>query len=343
MSFVRQAALASSVVALVVGALWFVGHEQQTRQDAQGAARPGETSTPAAPAAPGTAQGSETPLAPLHHPTRALVPPDAWLVVDFEGDLTGQKPFADSPGSCAQVPAPERVALALLPPAQPAEGPEVLLAAAAVEDVFWGCARDRVVQAGGTVLAQNDRFEVLKSPSGVVARGPERALLFLSGEAHLERALSVLSDLVPHAASQGRHLALLRRLHPNADKAPATRADLTLALPPGWLDAVGKEAEQSPLRALSAAYLSIGLDGAARGGADCEEAGCEALLAFLNRAVQDLLSDAAPQVRYQVSGALHMEHVPGSGRIAVTWSPTAADLPALLSQMLGGLRLGGAP
>lgn len=325
---------------LIAGGLWAMGRdadERATLQTSIPAVGPTGAETPSRPSMP-TGSGSAEAAVPLKHPTRALAPPDAWLVADFQGDITGEAPFADSEGFCAQVPPPSRVVLALLPPSKgKADGPDVLLAAPQVDDVFWGCVRDRVVRAGGIALAQNDQFEVLKSPSGVVARGPQGSLVFLSGEAHLERALGVLSDLSPSAAGEGRHLALFRKMHPTVTEAPRTLADLTLALPPGWLDSVGKEAEASPLRALTAAYLTVGLDRAASGGMECEEQSCGKLLAFLRRAEADLLKDAPPEVQYAVQGALSMQHLPGTGRISITWSPTGAAVSQLLTRMMGGL------
>src|SRR5690606_22928516 len=150
---------------------------------------------------------------------------------------------------CGKVSAPERVALGVLPPVGES-GPVLLLAAPSVTETFWGCARDRIVRAGGIPLAQNDQFDVLKSPTGVVARGPDGSLIFLSDEGHLEAALAVLSGLGPNSANAGAHAKLFRRMYPDIKKGADAKSalDLTLALPPAWLSSVGQDAEKSPLR-----------------------------------------------------------------------------------------------
>jgi hypothetical protein len=263
------------------------------------------------------------------------VPPEAWLVVDFEGSVLGATPFADQAGFCAKVPAPERVVVALLPPSgDKEEGPELLLAAPKIEEAFWGCTRDRIVVAGGNVLAQNDQFEVIKSPSGIVARGPTDSLLFLSGDAHLEQALSVLSQLGDSAASRGPHVKLFRRMHPMG-RAERSAFDLTLALPLGWLDSVGDDARLTPLRFVSAAYLSAGPDGSASGGIDCEEQGCADVLTFLQGARDDLLQRLPRVQRTSIQAGLSLEHIKGAGRIVVTWTPSKVGFMELLNQALG--------
>jgi hypothetical protein len=202
-----------------------------------------------------------------------------------------------------------------------------------------------IVRAGGTALAQNERYEVLKSPSGVVARGPEGSLVFLTSEGHLEEALSVLSALVPGAARAGAHAELYARMHPpraprGADKVDDSILDITLALPNDWLSSVGQEKEKSPLRFISSAFLTSHANGSAQGGIECVEAGCAEVLAFLKRAQQDLLDSLPSATRAGIGEALRMKHVAGAGRIAIEWDPSRVSLGSLLGQLLGPGQLG---
>lgn len=329
MSFPKQIALATVVVAAAVGGLFLLGRETE---EAPAVSSTGDES--AAPAEPVT-EKQPAPVKGFEHGTRALVPASAWLVADFRGDLTGNAPFSDADGLCGKIPAPRRVALAVLPPVG-ASGPVLLLAARQVEDVFWGCARDRIVRAGGVPLAQNDQFDVLKSPSGVVARGPDGGLIFISDEGQLELALSVLTGMGESASSSGTHARLFRRMHAEASaEAEKSALDLTLALPPNWLSSVGEDAAKSPLRHVSAAFLSLDESGGAQGGIDCDEAGCADVLAFLNRAQSDLTRQLPPGLAQSISKSLRAEHLKGSGRIALSWSPTDIRLQQLLGQFLG--------
>jgi hypothetical protein len=297
--------------------------------------------------------------AAIQHAARALVPEEAWLVVDFRGDLTGARPFEDQAGSCKDVPAPLRVVVALLAPlSKTAAGPELLLAAPQVTDEFWGCARDRVVSAGGTVLAQNAQYEVIKSPSGVVALGPHRSMIFLSNEGYLERGLTVMSDLGESAANTSAHAGLFRQLHPTGSVEMPTDLDLTLQLPADWLNSVGQDAQATPLRHLQAAYLSIAAQGGARGGISCAEPGCAEMLQFLQASKRDLL-EALPQERarlidqgleliYQPSagagaGSRGAAATPTTGNITVRWSNASTKLQDVLGGLLPSGNLWGAP
>ncbi len=341
MSFAKQAALATFVVAIGVGGLYLAGRGNK-------ASAPDESQrklNPSFDKEAGDVQPSGDKAlevsGPLSQAQRArdLVPPAAWLVVDFRGDITGQTPFSGQPGLCASVPAPERVAMAVLPPKIDKE-PDLLIAAEKVDDAFWGCARDMIVRAGGTALAQNDRYEVLKSPSGVVARGPEGSLVFLTSEAHLEAALAALSDLSPGAARSGAHARLFARMHPKAGAANDAVMNLTLSLPEDWLASVGQDREKTPLRFISSAFLSSRADGSAQGGIDCDEAGCTEVLEFLNRARADLVTQLPPATRTTIQEALRLEQVAGAGRIAVQWDPSKVSLGTLLGQFLGAGPLG---
>lgn len=331
MSFPKQMAAATLVVVAGVSGLFVLGQRKQAEREssAEGAA-PSE--------APETAPADTRPVgAALQHETRALVPPSAWLVADFRGDLTGNMPFVEpgEEGLCAKVQAPSRVSLAILPPVDES-GPILQLAAPDISEAFWGCARDRIVRAGGVPIAQNDQFDVLKSPSGIVARGPDRSILFLSNERHLEAGLAVLAGLNVTSASAGPHAELYRRMHPQgAPKAP-TALDMTLSLPPDWLKSVGKDAETSPLRYLKGAHLTLAQDGSAEGGIDCEEAGCDEVLAFLERAKADLSQVLPEAARQTVNSSLSAHHEKGTGRVSVKWSKAGGRLQDLLAPFFGG-------
>lgn len=348
MSFPKQAALATLVVsACVVGLVWLGRSSQSSIEPPGGPAERGQAPPPQAPlGTPGPFDTPEEEIIPGDLPksapgasVRMLVPQNAWAVADFRGDLTGQRPFEDQPGMCATVPAPERVALAVLPPGENQE-PDLLIAARRVEDTFWGCARDRIVRAGGTALAQNERYEVLKSPSGVVARGPDGSLVFLTGERHLEAALAVISELEPSAFEQGRHSALYSRMYSADRPARPSMLDLTVAPPADWLSSVGQDARKSPLRHIRSGFVGAYEDGSAQGGIDCEEAGCPEVVAFLERAEKDLVAGLPSDLGGSIGDAFRAEHLVGTGRIALTWNPQNLPLGKLLGRFFPGGPLG---
>lgn len=339
MSFSKQAAIATVVVAGAVAALVALGRRDSDKSSL----------VPAAASAPSPGDSTQAPgQKPLVLPAdlntkgalvRQLALSDAWLVADFQGDLTGQKPFEDQPGLCAQVPAPERVALAVLAP-KGEQGLELLIAARDVEDVFWGCARDRIVRAGGTALAQNERYEVLKSPTGVVARGPGGSMVFLTSENYLEPALAVVSGLNAGAATEGPHAALYRRMYQAGNSAKDSVLDITLSLPKDWLSQVGQDAEKSPLRFIQSAFLGVHVDGSAQGGVDCDEVGCPQVLEFLKRAKSDLAASLPPGTRSVIEASIKAEHLVGTGRISLDWSPSEQSLGNLLGGLLGSRPFG---
>lgn len=341
MSFAKQIALAAAVVGSCVGGLYLLRQTKTESTNAPTHLSSDDAIERKSSASPPGAQDSalEAELlvkGPLNagQLARDLAPPSAWLVADFRGDITGQKPFAGEPGLCDSVPAPSRVAVAVLPPNGGSE-PDLLIAARKVSDIFWGCARDMIVRAGGTALAQNDRYEVLKSPSGVVARGPEGSLVFLTSERHLEVALSVLSELAPGAARVGPHARLYARMHPDGEKSEDSMMNITLALSEDWLSSVGQEKEKSPLRFISSAFLTSHADGSARGGIDCVEDGCAEVQEFLERAQKDLLQSLPPATRAGIGDALKLKHVVGAGRILIEWDPSRVSLGSVLGQFLG--------
>jgi len=366
-SLAKTLLLSGAVVAVTVTTLVYFGRTAQEEAPRDGA-QVSDTMSAVSASAAARADVPVRPALPtgaaIHHAARTLVPEEAWLVADFRGELTGARPFEDQPGDCKQVPAPARVVVALLPPlSKDAPGPELLLAAPQVTAEFWGCARDRVVRAGGTVLAQNDQFEVIKSPSGVVALGPNRSMIFLSNEGYLERGLTVLSDLGQSAAHASTHAGLFRQLHPTGIVKDATDLDLTLQLPADWLESVGQDAKLTPLRHLQAAYLSVSAQGGARGGISCAEPGCREMLKFLESTKHDLLKSLPKERAKLIDEGLELIYQPpgtdaaagggsgvsaapgkaGSGNIAVRWSNATTKLQDVLGGLIPGSGLWGAP
>ncbi len=343
MSAVKLLSLAGVLVAGTVSALVYLGRgdgETSSAQGAQVASPPSATKSTDQDPSPAT-DASSTKTASggaIAHGARALVPKEAWLVADFRGDLTGTRPFEDQEGLCKSVPAPPRVALGVLPPRSAASGggPELLLAAPAVDDTFWGCARDRIVRSGGKVLAQNAQFEVLESPSGIVALGPGRSMIFLTNQDYLERGLSVLANLEESAASTGVHAGLFRRMHPSGDLQNDTALDLTIHVPRDWLSSVGKDAELTPLRHLQAGFLSVKQDGSAIGGIDCVEPGCKEMFEFLEGAKGDLTAQLPATQRAAIEAALSIDYVDRSGRVILRWSPKDLRIQDLLGGFLSG-------
>lgn len=333
MKFPKQIALAALIMTGSVAALVWVGRDKSDRAPAAQVA-PASPPGGVAPTPPPTPKDGGPVSPPDPTSARHLVPPDAWLVVDFRGDLTGRLPFEDQGGLCAKVPPPDRVVFGILAPQEGGQ-PDLLLAAPRVDEQFWLCAVARIEAAGGGALAQNEEYQVFQSPSGLVARGPGGAMVFLTSQTHLESALAVLSGIAPSAADSGPHARLLSRMHPQPEERDQVIVDATLALPEDWLASVGQDADKSPLRHIRAAFLSAYQDGSAQGGVDCDEAGCAAVLAFLIRAQGDFVATLPAPVKLAVSKSLRAEHVEGAGRIAITWSPSGLDWGSLVSGLLG--------
>lgn len=344
MSFAKQLVGAVLVVGLGVGGLWALRQGQAEPAPDAASGEQGEVDQPA----PSTAEPAPLPEGKgIDHAVRSLVPGNALLVADFRGDLSGAAPFAGVGGYCEAVPSPERMGLGLLPGK---EEPELLLVAPAVSDTFWGCARDRIVRAGGNAIAQNDEFEVLQSPAGVVARGPGGAMAFLAGGgAALETVLEALSGVGDSAAHDGVHAGLYRRMHPDLQLAgdrgatarnlptgaSSSELDLTLALPPSWLSSVGPEAEVSPLRHVRAGFFTLSPDGSAQGGVDCVEPGCAEVAAFFERAASDLSKRLPAATAAALREGLRVEHIPASGRIVLRFERSEVSLASLLGGLLG--------
>lgn len=344
MSFVKQLVSAVVVVGLGVGGLWALRQGQPASSPDAVSGEREQVEEPA----PSTAEPAPLPEGKgIDHAVRSLVPGSAWLVADFRGDLSGAVPFAGSEGYCEKVPPPERMGIGLVPGT---DGPDLLLVAPSVSDTFWGCARDRIIRAGGNAIAQNDQFEVLQSPAGVVARGPGGSMAFLAGGgAALETVLEVLSGVGESAAHDGVHAGLYRRMHPELQPggaqgatarnlpaaAPHSDLDLTLALPPSWLAAAGPDAKASPLRHVRAGFFTLGPDGSAQGGVDCVEPGCADVASFLTRALRDLDTRLPAATARALREGLQVEHLKESGRIVLRFEPGELPLGSLLGGLLG--------
>jgi len=281
-SLPSQLALSALVMGAVVGGLFFIGQNRR--------AAAGSSERPAASGQPSSTTTGPAPSASLQPDARALLPARSLLVVDFEGRLTGASPFARGDAGCQSVPPPERVGVALVaskgpsPDARPGEdlGMALVLVSPAVSADFWRCVRLEVEHAGGQALATSPPEEALASPSGVLVHRAGR-LLFASDRALLGELSELARNSAPTASSSPPHSQLAERIRGQ----PAALL-ATLSLPPNWLDGVGPEASQSPIRHLLAGALRTDADGGALGELECAEPGCEELVAFLLRARADL-------------------------------------------------------
>lgn len=301
-SFPAQLALSALVMGGVVTALYLLGQQ---------ASPPGvePNGAPPVPAHP-----RETSAA------RALLPARSWLVVDFDGRLTGESPFSEAKGDCAKVPPPERIGLSIVGGAAPSEGLTLLLVSPAVSADFWRCVRAEVLDAGGRELAADQGEERLESPSGVLVHRGGR-LLFASERSYEGELVRLARGEAPSAEAADPHASLAAAL-PGPHTAPLVA---TLRLPGGWLSGVGPEAAQSPLRHLTAGALRADADGGAQGTLECLEPGCEELTAFLLRARSDLAHDLPPPLGEATgrswSASLASGQDPLHRRIGLRWVP----------------------
>ena len=255
------------------------------------------------------------------------------------------------------------LALGLLPPAEEGSAGganaemDLFLGAPSVGDDFWQCAKKRVLLAGGTTVGEEQGFEVLKSPSGVLIRSPEGHLVFTTNGVRLKQALALASgrpqgEQVRSAQLFGPHAALAASLTPQA-AAPGSSAPgrgaaedvtsefvVTIHLPRDWLAGAGPDSADSPLRHLQAAALVGRSDGSALGALHCEEPGCLELARFLDRSRTDIEARLPANLQARVGRALTAELVSGpsggSGRIVLRWSGAELPLTTLLGQLLPG-------
>src|SRR5688572_17916772 len=283
-----------------------------------------------APQALGTARSSE---AARNQPVdaRSLLPARAYLVIEFEGRLTGASPFGSNTGACAKVSPPERVGLAVgeedgaLPSVDgrtnlTAGGTVLFLVSPAVTPEFWRCVRTEILSAGGHPLSSSPDEEALESPNGVVLYSRGR-LLFSSDRTLLPELLALAAGRAPSAASTPPHSTLVTGLAPSRDVRTAPLV-ATLHFREDWLADLGEEALKTPLRHLRAGSLRAEADGSATGTLECLEPGCEELAAFLLRARADLgkmlppaLGDASTR-----SWKAALQRVsPARGVIRLTW------------------------
>lgn len=303
-------------------------------QGSQGPGFPGQGS-------PGQGSLASQPATQLHVGSklnaRALLPARSWLVVDFDGRLTGALPFSNAGSGCAQVPAPSRVGLAVVgpndrasqaePPAQePSDGVALLLGSPEVSPEFWRCVRAEVLAAGGRVLGATEAQETLESPNGVLSHAGGR-LLFASDRSLHDELVGLVRGQGESASSSAPHATLAASIPAPLGSVSANEAPLlaTLELPADWLSGVGPEAQLSPLRHLTGGALRADADGGASGTLECSEPGCDELTAFLLRARSDLAASLPPALgnatvrSWTASRERHPN--PGRGRIRLRWQP----------------------
>jgi len=323
-SFPAQLALSALVMGGVVTALFLVGQHATPRGSVP--VGPGQAATAAVASFPRAgAQGA-----------RALLPARSWLVVDFDGRLTGSSPFAKASGDCANVAPPERIGLSIVGGAAPSEGLTLLLVSPAVSADFWRCVRAQVLGAGGRELASEQGVERLESPSGVIVHQGGR-LLFASERSYEGELVRLARGEAPSAEAADPHAALAAAL-PGPPSAPLVA---TLRLPSGWLAGVGPEAAQSPLRHLTAGALRADADGGAQGTLECLKPGCEELAAFLIRARGDLGRDLPPPLGEATerswSASLAPAEDPLHRRIGLRWNPQGVTFADWVSGVWGAL------
>ena len=299
-SFVKQLTAASAVVGALVGGLYLLGNRERSA-DAP------------APSAPVRAEPDASPL--------SLLPENAWLVVEFEGQLGNARPFGTEGPPCNAVPAPERVVFAVAPGATPTDELAFFLGSAQTSDAFFACATHKIVASGGHVVPAQEGLFLVESPSGMLGRYRERVLFSTSRGARplLERLLRGPGA----SARSGKHglaLAALAR----GTKPPLA---LSLELPAGWLTRMDPEFTRSPLVALGGATLSITPSGGARGVVRCEPSGCAALAAFADRALRDLLAQIPPTLQPRFAEAVRISRpIPGAGELQLDVTPGGVGL-----------------
>lgn len=333
-SFPLQLALSTLAIGSVIAGLVWLGQRQGS--DLQ----PGSAFAPSGRGIPGaTPPTGERPPRGDSSLTRRLLPASAWLVMDFEGKMMGEAPFAGQlEGHCAELAAPRRVGIGVMPARSTTLGVGLVLVAPQVSEQFWECARARVLKAGGQDGGRAKGFEVLESPSGILIRTPQRDLLFTTQESLLEALLAVARDAESSALAAGPHADMLGRLVVGEAGAASPPLLLTLHLPPDWLTSAGPEADHSPLRHLTGATLVARHDGSAAGALDCQQPGCQDLAEFLLRARKDLSAELPERLAHELAGSLDaqlLELGSGKGRIALTWTSQQVSLGELARTLLG--------
>lgn len=231
----------------------------------------------------------------------SLIPERAWLVVDFSGALAPALPFAGEPVPCGEVPAPERAIFAAVPEQRGSSELFFLLATRSASDAFYDCAKQKILAVGGREAPKLGEVSVLESPSGVLLRAPDGALVFSTRRADLEELTRFFSPPGPSAAVAGPHRTALAHNDPTGSLLYAS-----LELPDGWLSGLGEEGQESPLRALSGASFRLNPDGSAQGSLRCEPAGCAALGLFVERAIGDLLGSLPALLRARFASSVQV-------------------------------------
>lgn len=327
-SFLKQLTGAALVMGALVGGLWYLG---RTNQD------------PASPHAPEFSSDPREPGQARPSHAAYLIPSHAWLVVDFASTLVGERPFGDDEGPCAQVAAPARALLAVLPGATPSSEPSFLLAAIDVTPAFFACAEKKILAAGGARLPQRGGSQLISARSGLLAYDEVGTLLFSTALRTPEELLPLLGGRAQSVANAPPHQ--LDREWNGATSAPREFSHLlltSLALPPNWLESFGPDVDRSPLVALRGARLTLLPSGTASGALRCDPRGCAALADFAERATADLLSELPPILQLRFRGAIRVVRptasAPDSIGIEVSASGVELARAVAASWLEGGTR-----
>lgn len=347
-----QLGLAGAVVAGLVAALSFARLAPNTTAGAKAAA---------APPAADSATAPERPPSRWLVEARELLPHDGWVVADVAGKLVWSRPFATGPGEkplgsyCESMPAPDRVAIALARsvPSVVASGTggsaglapdelDIVLAAPRVTDDFFECVLAKVAQHGGKEPEQAGGYTVVESRSGLIVHSPEGHLWFSSNSADLERGLDLLRGRAPHAAADGPHGEIGRRLR-GARTAGETMGLVTFDLPEGSLTDLNRDLPDD-LSQLRRGGLVAFVDGGALGTVECPPAVCTRLASSLELLAKFAAKELPTEFRARTERALRFETIPGDalGRVVVTWTPNEIRVTELIEYVSARLG-GGAP
>ncbi len=348
-----QLGLAGTVVAGVVGALTFARLVPGPAVDAPNA--------PLAPASLTSALPERPPSRWLVE-ARELLPPESWVVADVAGKLIWSRPFATGPGEkplgdyCEGMPAPERVAIAVTRPTNPARRAEgtggeagldipgefdLVLAAPRVTDDFFECVLEKVAQHGGKPPQHAEGYTVIESRSGLIVHSPEGHLWFSSNSGDLERGLALLRGRAPHAGSAGAHGEYTKRLR-GARGASDTIGLVTFDLPEDSLTSLNRELPDD-LSHLRRGGLVAFVDGGALGTVECPPAVCARLASSLDLIARYAFKELPIELRARSERALRFETTPSDalGRVVMTWTPNEIRLTELIEYV--SARMGGPP
>jgi hypothetical protein len=308
----KTLAASGALLSLALGALWV---SRNYGPDA----RPAEPWTTSPRESKPPALGRTTSPTHVGASARSLIPKNAWLIVDFDTNLSERAPFEDSRDpQCRAVTSPPRAAFGVLPPKDIDAEPAMVLAAPEVSPAFFACARSRILESGGVEAPLAPGIDLLKSRNGILIHEQATgSLVFATGSPNLELLIKTLFGLptgLP-SASEADH----------AENQGPTVAYLTLALPEDWLGRAGEDARISPLRHARGGTASLLHGGSLTATLSCDPAGCDELRKFAERALGDLSKAEG----WEVTGANWSEQ---PGKIALRLNMRTA-----LSRAIGGL------